>query len=58
MRKQDPAVAVIRFFETAQIDIARTVLAMCKDTMQRRLPAKAKPRVVKPVEDRSVEKAG
>jgi hypothetical protein len=52
MRKADPAVAVIQFFETAPIDVAKTIFAICKGTLQRRLPKVAKPRVVKPREVR------
>ena len=56
MRKADPVVAVIRFFEDAPLDTVKTVFAICKDIVQRRLPAKTKPRAIKPAA--VVEKVG
>lgn len=35
-RRSDPAVTVVRFFETAPIDVASTVLALVKEAVQRR----------------------
>lgn len=38
--RRDPAAAVVTYFETAPIDTARTVLAICRSVMAKRLPPK------------------
>jgi hypothetical protein len=40
-RKRNPADAAVEFFQTADLDSARTVLAVCKGTIDRR--AKSEP---------------
>jgi hypothetical protein len=35
-KKKDPAVAVLRYFETAEVGQATLVLALAKDTLSRR----------------------
>lgn len=39
-KKKDPAVAVIRYFETADLSSALLVLSLAKDTIARRKPAR------------------
>jgi hypothetical protein len=58
MRKADPVVGVVTFFQTCPIDTMKTAFALVQDIVKKRLPAKAKPRVVKPVADRAVEQVG
>jgi hypothetical protein len=36
--RKDPAAAVVAFFETAPLETAQTVLAICKDKVKRRQP--------------------
>lgn len=40
-RKRNPADAAVEFFQTAELDSARTILAVCKGTIERR--AKSEP---------------
>lgn len=40
-RKKDPAADAVAFFETAPIEIAQAVLAICQGVVARRSPAKA-----------------
>lgn len=40
--KKDPASTVVQFFHDAPLDTAHTVLAICKDIVARRQPARAK----------------
>jgi hypothetical protein len=40
-RKRNPADAAVEFFQTADLDSARTILAVCKGTIERR--GKAEP---------------
>jgi hypothetical protein len=40
-RKRNPADAAVEFFQTADLDSARTILAVCKGTIDRR--AKSEP---------------
>jgi hypothetical protein len=40
-RKRNPADAAVEFFQTADLDSARTILAVCKGTIERR--AKSEP---------------
>lgn len=42
--KKNPAAEVVAFFESAPIDTAQTVLAICKGVLARRQPTKTKPR--------------
>lgn len=47
-QRKNPASAVVEFFETASIETAQTVLAICKGVVARRQPTKAKPRTRAP----------
>lgn len=49
--KKDPAIGVIAFFETAPIESATTVLAICRGILSRRQPAKTKRAKPAPVPD-------
>jgi hypothetical protein len=40
-RKRNPADAAVEFFQTADLEAARTILAVCKGTIERR--AKSEP---------------
>lgn len=40
-RKRNPADAAVEFFQTAEIEAARTILAVCQGTIERR--AKSEP---------------
>ncbi len=40
-RKRNPADAAVEFFQTAELEAARTILAVCKGTIERR--AKSEP---------------
>ena len=42
--KKDPASVVVQFFNEAPPEVAATVLAIVKGIVQRRQPAKVKPR--------------
>jgi hypothetical protein len=42
--KKNPAEHVTAFFETASLETAQTVLAICKGVLARRFPAKQKAR--------------
>lgn len=46
--KKNPADAAVAFFESAPIDAAVAVLAICKGIVGRRQPARTKPRATKP----------
>lgn len=41
-QKKDPASTVVQFFDHAPLETAQTVLAICKDIVARRQPARAK----------------
>lgn len=55
--KKNPADAVVAFFESAPIESAVTVLAICKGVVARRAPAKVKARATKPSAERSAAEA-
>lgn len=48
-KRKEPAASVVEFFETASVETAQTVLAICKTILARRQPARTKtPRTVRP----------
>lgn len=36
--KRDPVIAVIKYFEEAELSLARQALALCQQTLRRRTP--------------------
>jgi hypothetical protein len=57
-RKKDIASVVVEFFETASVDTAVTVLAICKGIVARRQPATKPRRATKPAVPLLDEKVG
>lgn len=46
-KRKSPEMRIVEFFETAPIDAAASVLAVCQYTVAKRQPARSKPRAVK-----------
>jgi hypothetical protein len=53
--RKDPASQVVEFFESASIETAQTVLAICKSVVARRAPKGAPRRAAKPKREATAE---
>lgn len=51
--KVNPAIAVIRYFETANVDAAKVTLALAQSILRTRLPKPPSPKPTKPAKAES-----